>query len=275
GPIGHILRPLNIFTTTTSPVLVSVGRSVDGGDLIGRLEKPLKMEKSTLTATQIAEPPPSATSNLAAQDLSLPTAADERSSPAMELDSSPGAAAQAHVGAQVPAPPLIAATDPSSRGRKRALEGNLQIENSNYYKLRLLVKDVRPQVLELLRTPDFRNCKAATEIQEKMKLMLQLYQEMIGETPKREKATKSESLPNGKATNQTPHHSTITTEVRSSETSSVQHNSDTVVGGSAFGWNFVTYGGTDAVYCGMSKEEYRGSHPIIPAVVEAELHNTS
>lgn len=119
------------------------------------------MEKSTSAATQIAEPPhPSsaATSTLPAQNLPLPAAADQRSSPAaelpslaMDLDNSPAftptAAAQPP---QVPAPPSIATTDPPSRGRKRALEGNLQIENSNYYKMRLLLKDLRPHVLEVL-----------------------------------------------------------------------------------------------------------------------------
>lgn len=130
------------------------------------------MEKSTSTststATQIAGPPPPPP--CATSSLPLPTAADQRSSPAMvaaelpslavDLDSSraftpgasqtlpnPAAAAQPQVAAQVATPP---STDPSSRGRKRALEGNHQMENSNYYKMRLLVKDVRPHVLEVL-----------------------------------------------------------------------------------------------------------------------------
>lgn len=30
-----------------------------------------------------------------------------------------------------------------------------------------------------------------------------------------------------------------------------------VVGGSAFGWNFITFSGKEPVYCGMSKEEFR------------------
>lgn len=109
--------------------------------------------------------------------------------------------------------------------------------------------------------------------------MLELYREMIGESPKREKTTKSESLSNGKAINQAP--TSTTTGLRSSESSYVQtekHNSngdgDKVVGGSAFGWNFVTHGGKEAVYCGMSKEEYRSSHPITPVEAEVELHNT-
>lgn len=97
--------------------------------------------------------------------------------------------------------------------------------------------------------------------------MLQLYQEMIGDTntPKRDK---SAPLSNGKALDQTPQ--TSATELTSSETIDA-----TVVGGSAFGWNFITYGGaTEAVYCGMSKEEYRSSHPIIQAEVEVESHKT-
>ncbi|XP_048621435.1 uncharacterized protein BNACNNG08850D isoform X1 [Brassica napus] len=217
------------------------------------------MEKSTSAATP---PPPSATSSLP-----LPTAAaaDQRSSPAMDLDNPP-VPSRPHIGGAQVAP-----SDPSSRGRKRGLEGNLKVENSNYYKMRLLVKDLRPHVLEVLRAPDFRNCKAAVEIQEKMKLLLQLYQEMIGQTPKLEKSTKTESLSNGKAFSQTP---------EATSTTDNKHNNsvvgdDKVVGGSAFGWNFVTYGGTDAVYCGLSKEEYRASHPIVQAEahVEAQLFN--
>ncbi|RID49173.1 hypothetical protein BRARA_I05633 [Brassica rapa] len=209
------------------------------------------MEKSTSTATPTSSLP-------------LPTgaAADQRSSPAMDLDNPP-VPSLPHVGGAQVAP-----SDPSARGRKRGLEGNLKVENSNYYKMRLLVKDLRPHVLEVLRAPDFRNCKASIEIQEKMKLLVQLYQEMIGQTPKLEKSTKTESLSNGKALNPAP---------ESSTTDNKHNNSvvgdDKVVGGSAFGWNFVTYGGTDAVYCGLSKEEYRTSHPIgqAEAHVEAQL----
>ncbi|CAN8306501.1 unnamed protein product [Cochlearia groenlandica] len=210
------------------------------------------MEKSTPTTTTPA------------------TVAAERPCQVMDIDSSP---------AQLPTPP--------ARGRKRALGGgNLQIENSNYYNMRLLLKDLRPHFLEVLRTPEFRNCKAATEIQEKMKLMLQLYQEMIGESPKREKTMQtdddSSSLSNGNPIN-------LTTTTIGSETSHVQtenQNTDgdghvhkvVVVGGSAFGWNFTTSSAdTQSVYYGISKEEYRTSHPITPLESEAsvELHNTS
>nr|AAL38857.1 unknown protein [Arabidopsis thaliana] len=223
------------------------------------------MEKSTSPATRVTEPPPAATSSLPAQAPPLPTSADQRSA---ELPSP----AQP---AQMTAPPSTVTTDPSSRGRKRALEANLQIESSNYYKMRLLVKDLRPHVLEVLRTPDLRNSKAVIGIQEKMKLMLQLYEEMIGESPKREKTAKSDSLSNGKATTTT---TTTTSVLRSSETEkhSSDGDGDKVVGGSAFGWNFITSGGpgTEPVYSGMSKEEYRSSHPIMQVEAELELPNT-
>ncbi|XP_010474799.1 PREDICTED: uncharacterized protein LOC104754333 [Camelina sativa] len=233
------------------------------------------MEKSTSSATQLTEPsppppPPTATSSLPAQVSPLPTSADQRSAELPSPAFTPGTTAQ---------PPSTVSMDPSpQRGRKRALETNLRIENSNYYKMRLLLKDLRPHVLEVLRTPDFRNSKAAFEIQEKMKHMLQLYQEMIGGSPKREKTAKTESLSNGKAISETPQ---TTTALRSSETSYAQTEKlntlkygDKVVGGSAFGWNFITGGGTDPVYCGMSKEDYRSSHPILQAEAEVELHKT-
>ncbi|XP_010479789.1 PREDICTED: uncharacterized protein LOC104758591 [Camelina sativa] len=231
------------------------------------------MEKSTSPATQLTEPPP-ATSSLPAQVSPLPTtSADQRSAEFPSPTFTPGATAQ---------PPSTVTTDPSPRGRKRALETNLRIENSNYYKMRLLLKDLRPHVLEVLRTPDFRNSKAAFEIQEKMKHMLQLYQEMIGGSPKREKTAKTESLSNGKAISETPQPTSTSTALRSSETSYAQTeklntlgDGDKVVGGSAFGWNFITGGGTDPVYCGMSKEDYRSSHPILqPEAEEVELHKT-
>lgn len=42
-----------------------------------------------------------------------------------------------------------------------------------------------------------------------------------------------------------------------------------VVGGSAFGWNFITYPSSIlAAYYGRSKEEFRAANPIIPPTLE-------
>lgn len=108
------------------------------------------MEKSTSPATQLTEsppPPPPPPSSLPAQVPPLPTSADQKSAELPSPAFTPRSTAQR---AQVPAPPSTVTTDPSTRGRKRALEANLQIENSNYYKMRLLLKDLRPHVLEVL-----------------------------------------------------------------------------------------------------------------------------
>lgn len=35
-----------------------------------------------------------------------------------------------------------------------------------------------------------------------------------------------------------------------------------VVGGSAFGWNFITYLGNESVYYGVTKESFRTSNPL-------------
>ncbi|KAG6521285.1 hypothetical protein ZIOFF_018401 [Zingiber officinale] len=52
------------------------------------------------------------------------------------------------------------------RGKKRKLDVD-EFRNSDYYKLRLMVKDLRPLFLEgnVLRTPNFQTSKAACEIQ--------------------------------------------------------------------------------------------------------------
>ncbi|KAF7827599.1 uncharacterized protein G2W53_018763 [Senna tora] len=34
-----------------------------------------------------------------------------------------------------------------------------------------------------------------------------------------------------------------------------------IVGGSAFGWNFITYSGQEPVYYGVTKEDFRAKYP--------------
>lgn len=42
-----------------------------------------------------------------------------------------------------------------------------------------------------------------------------------------------------------------------------------VVGGSAFGWNFITYPSSKyAAYYGTTKEDYRAANPISPPIAE-------
>ncbi|XP_039063644.1 uncharacterized protein LOC120208433 [Hibiscus syriacus] len=80
-------------------------------------------------------------------------------------------------------PPPTAPEQPASK--KRPLEdSNDQSQNSPYFKMRLVLKDLRPHFVEVLRAPDFRNCKAADEIKEKTKHLVELYKQMIASMEK-------------------------------------------------------------------------------------------
>ncbi|KAF8412256.1 hypothetical protein HHK36_000216 [Tetracentron sinense] len=57
------------------------------------------------------------------------------------------------------APPLL-------QNKKRKFD-NVDIQNSNYFKILAVVKELRPYFIEVLRTPDYQNCKAAHEIQKR------------------------------------------------------------------------------------------------------------
>ncbi|RVW30623.1 hypothetical protein CK203_097633 [Vitis vinifera] len=66
----------------------------------------------------------------------------------------------------LPPPPPQPPTSLPQKTKKRSLDSNVSIQNSKYFKTRAVVKDLRPHFIEVLRSPDFRNCKAANEIRE-------------------------------------------------------------------------------------------------------------
>lgn len=156
---------------------------------------------------------------------------------------------------QAPNPPSSAQSlppQPPPSSKKRPLDNDSLSHHSKPLKLRLLLKDLRPHFLEVLRTPDFRSCKAANEIQEQMKLLIELYNQMITETVSVGKKIVTErqpSLPSENKDGQNP------SEKASAETSDI--SGTYIVGGSAFGWNFITYSGKDPVYYGVTKESFR------------------
>ncbi|KAH7577904.1 hypothetical protein ACOSP7_001027 [Xanthoceras sorbifolium] len=141
------------------------------------------------------------------------------------------------------------------QSKKRPLENNVQIQDSKYFKMRLVVKDIRPHFLEVLRTPDFRNCKASSEIQEQIKILMEIYKQMTSE-----KLSITQSLlPDVKAAGQ-QFQSDVVTEKQQPQDGEA-HKSP-IVGGSAFGWNFVTFSGTEPVYYGVTKESFRSSQIV-------------
>ncbi|XP_004493028.1 uncharacterized protein [Cicer arietinum] len=105
-------------------------------------------------------------------------------------------------------------------------------------------------ILKVLQIPDYKNCKASHEIRDQLKTVLKLYNDMKAQVV-------------SQAKQQAQH-------VKSSEQSqveksfarpSVAEDSQTpgtyVIGGSAFGWNFITFPAAHPVYYGRTKEQFR------------------
>ncbi|KAK9065483.1 hypothetical protein SSX86_014884 [Deinandra increscens subsp. villosa] len=164
--------------------------------------------------------------------------------------------------------------EPNSK--KRSSDSNVNIQDSNYFKIRAVLKDLRPHFLEVLRVPDFQTSKAAHEINKQMKVLMKLYEEMTSETSTMEKCkniTANSVHDQKKSTGVKPAEPRLENEKtfikkRSEErpaTVEEGSNGSYIVGGSAFGWNFVTYPtGTLTTYYGTTKEDFRAANPIPP-----------
>ncbi|KAG5251555.1 proline-rich protein [Salix suchowensis] len=80
-----------------------------------------------------------------------------------------------------PAVPTAPPPPVPPESKKRSLDNYGPIQECSYFKMRAAVKNVRPHFLEMLRTVDFRSCKGAEELQEKLKLLMELYKQMTAE----------------------------------------------------------------------------------------------
>ncbi|KAL3615647.1 hypothetical protein CASFOL_041308 [Castilleja foliolosa] len=143
------------------------------------------------------------------------------------------------------------------QSRKRPFESNAtHIQDSPLYKVRAALKELRPDFIEVLKTPDFQTCKAADNIREGMKILIDLYKDMISESIKLEACTNppnySSNIPNGPkpaVNNGLP-----------IELSGHQSGGTYIIGGSAFGWNFITFNSNNAVYYGRTKDDFRAAN---------------
>lgn len=167
---------------------------------------------------------------------------------------------------QPPPPPSAPPTLPQ-QSKKRPLDQNGHTHHSNYFKLRAVVKDLRPHFIEVLRTPIFHNCKAADEIREQLKVLMSLYREITAETIS---ITKCKNMPGSDQDVKPPVFGKAASEekppVLQANMSEKQTPQGTyIVGGSAFGWNFITYNlGNKAVYYGRTKEMFRSANVVPP-----------
>ncbi|CAN0824790.1 hypothetical protein LINGRAHAP2_LOCUS216 [Linum grandiflorum] len=133
-------------------------------------------------------------------------------------------------------PPAAPPPPPSfyANSRKRGLETDSRTRSGNYLKLRAVVREIRPHLLEVIRTADFRSCKGAHEIRERLKVVMELCKQLTAENGRN---TKSRFAAVG------------------------ENGVETIVGASAFGWNFITYpdSGGEPVYYGRTKELFRAA----------------
>ncbi|KAK7295066.1 hypothetical protein RJT34_17969 [Clitoria ternatea] len=175
---------------------------------------------------------------------------------------------EAKISTEAPLPPT---------SKKRPLDYDA---NSNYFKIRAVVRDLRPHFLQVLRIPDYKNCKASHEIREQLKIMIKLYENMKAEAVslgKSKNVQDGQNMDHKALQGQQPQH------VKSPEQGQVERTfvrqfetkpppvpglqkllpedgltqGTYVVGGSAFGWNFITYSGQEPVYYGRTKEQFR------------------
>ncbi|KAK9051436.1 hypothetical protein SSX86_028063 [Deinandra increscens subsp. villosa] len=161
--------------------------------------------------------------------------------------------------------------------KKRSSDCNVNIQDSDYFKMRALLKDLRPHFLEVLRTPDFQTSKAAREINQQMKVLMKLYEDMKSEpiTIEKSKTTIADHhtvADQKKSTDVKPPDPPLEkekivirkpSEERPATVEEVVAHGSYIVGGSAFGWNFITYPSSIlTLYYGRSKEDFRASNPI-------------
>ncbi|KAK2415790.1 hypothetical protein QL285_038245 [Trifolium repens] len=132
--------------------------------------------------------------------------------------------------------------------RKRPLDSNSN-SNSNYFKIRALVRDLRPHFIQVLQTPDYKNCKASHEIRDQLKIVLKVYDDL-----KADVVSLKQQPQRFKSPEQTQVEKAF---VRPSVGEDSQTSGTYVIGGSAFGWNFIMFPAMDSVYYGRTKEQFR------------------
>ncbi|XP_075494289.1 uncharacterized protein LOC142531903 [Primulina tabacum] len=157
---------------------------------------------------------------------------------------------------------------PFQETRKRTVE---QFQESPCYKMHVVLKDLRPHFIQVLMTPDFHNCDAADKIREGMKVMMDLYQEIAADSSPLEKCS---TVPNDSSGDTRDGQKPVELQENAKSAENIpldgegptiisdhQDQGTYIVGGSAFGWNFVTFIGNKSVYYGRTKESFRAANP--------------
>lgn len=136
--------------------------------------------------------------------------------------------------------------------------------------MRAVLSDLRPHFVEVLRTPDFRNCKSAEEIRKQVRLLMDLYTQMTGNSvpevqPSAAENRNGQKAPEFKSKEHPEQRSSKPSDNKpfqsgfASEKQRPDDDGKYIVGASAFGWNFITFPGNEPVYYGVTKESFRAA----------------
>ncbi|XP_074279879.1 uncharacterized protein LOC141605122 [Silene latifolia] len=151
--------------------------------------------------------------------------------------------------------------------KKRSLDYDYLSQNSPYFKMRAVVAELRPLVLKAILAPTMDACEARHGIQEKLELLLdQCRQQKTASVINCNGGTGRKHPDNGKQPEpKLPQLPRVNQEKRFPTGNGIvkqKHETQVIpgsyiVGGSAFGWNFLMFQGTKPEYYGRTKEAFR------------------
>ncbi|XP_068646412.1 uncharacterized protein [Aristolochia californica] len=177
-------------------------------------------------------------------------------------------------------PTETAAVPPSSgpqTTKKRKVE-NGGYRNSTFFKIRKIVKDLRPYFIEVMHAPNFQESKAADEILKQMQNMMELTKQLQMELKEIENSKKptehqhplagesnTESMERKQEDKQTRpplHEKSAQKPDKELKVEAAALGGTYVIGGSPLGWNFTMFPGTFSVYYGESKARFRSRQAV-------------
>ncbi|KAK9749392.1 hypothetical protein RND81_02G123000 [Saponaria officinalis] len=136
--------------------------------------------------------------------------------------------------------------------KKRSLDQLHLFENSPYFKMRVIVKQLAPLIQQAALSANIDTCESRHGIQEKLALLVDqcrqqaasLTEQKPSALPRADHSTQEKRFPVGNSTVKQTHES---------------HGipGSYIVGGSAFGWNFLMFNVSKPEYYGRTKEEFR------------------
>ncbi|CAN6461708.1 unnamed protein product [Victoria cruziana] len=174
--------------------------------------------------------------------------------------SAPKAPPPAPPPAQNPAPPPGVYTPT----RKKRKFDDAEFQASKYCKIRSILKGLRPSIIDVLRSNDYRINKCADTIRKDLRLIMELSKQLRAETVSLGKMRRFETMEDNSDRRQEEKITGKTSLEKPPPEQKVAVNEETVlkkgvasesylIGGSPDARNFITYPGSDPVYYGKAK----------------------